>query len=100
MSDPVLHDYWRSSAAYRVRIGLNLLGLSYRSQAVDLLAGDQRAAENIARNPQGLVPTLEIDGLILTQSLAILEYLDETRGLAGCRPPRQSAPGFGRLPML
>jgi maleylacetoacetate isomerase len=86
MSDPVLHDYWRSSAAYRVRIGLNLLGLSYRSQAVDLLAGDQRAAENIARNPQGLVPTLEIDGLILTQSLAILEYLDETRG-AGWLPP-------------
>ena len=89
MSDPVLHDYWRSSAAYRVRIGLNLLGLSYRSQAVDLLAGDQRAAENIARNPQGLVPTLEIDGLILTQSLAILEYLDETRG-AGWLPPAQA----------
>jgi maleylacetoacetate isomerase len=86
MSEPVLYDYWRSSAAYRVRIGLNLLGLRYRSQAVDLLSGDQRAAENIARNPQGLVPALEIDGLILTQSLAILEYLDETRG-AGWLPP-------------
>jgi maleylacetoacetate isomerase len=86
MSDPVLHDYWRSSAAYRVRIGLNLLGLRYGSQAVDLLSGDQRGAGNLSRNPQGLVPTLEIDGLILTQSLAILEYLDETRG-AGWLPP-------------
>lgn len=75
----ILHDYWRSSAAYRVRIGLTLAGLSYRTDRVDLLAGDQRGAENLARNPQGLVPTLQIDGLILTQSLAILEYLDETR---------------------
>lgn len=77
--DTILHDYWRSSAAYRVRIGLNLLDLSYKSDPVDLLAGDQRAAENLARNPQGLVPSLQIDGLTLTQSLAILEYLDETR---------------------
>jgi maleylacetoacetate isomerase len=75
----ILHDYWRSSAAYRVRIGLNLLDLSYSAVPVDLLAGDQRAAENLARNPQGLVPSLQIDGLMLTQSLAILEYLDETR---------------------
>lgn len=75
----ILHDYWRSSAAYRVRIGLNLLGLSYNADPVDLLAGDQRAAENLARNPQGLVPSLQIDGLMLTQSLAVLEYLDETR---------------------
>ena len=80
-----LHDYWRSSAAYRVRIGLNLLGLSYTANPVDLLAGDHRATENLARNPQGLVPSLEIDGLMLTQSLAILEYLDETRA-AGWLP--------------
>jgi maleylacetoacetate isomerase len=79
MAEPVLHDYWRSSAAYRVRIGLNLLAMPYRSAVVNLLAGDQRGADNIARNPQGLVPTLEIDGLVLTQSLAILEYLEETR---------------------
>lgn len=79
MSGLVLYDYWRSSASYRVRIGLNLLGLPYQSRAVDLAAGDQRRAENLARNPQGLVPTLQIDGLELTQSLAILEYLDETR---------------------
>lgn len=82
----ILHDYWRSSAAYRVRIGLHLLGLSYAAAPVDLLAGDQRAAENLARNPQGLVPSLDIDDVMLTQSLAILEYLDETRG-AGWLPP-------------
>ncbi len=85
MADAVLHDYWRSSAAYRVRIGLNLLELPYRAMPIDLLAGDQRAPANIARNPQGLVPTLEIDGLVLTQSLAILEYLNETRS-AGWLP--------------
>lgn len=74
-----LFDYWRSSASYRVRIGLNLLGISYASEPVDLLAGAQRSAENLAHNPQGLVPTLSIDGIELTQSLAILEYLNETR---------------------
>ena len=75
-----LYDYWRSSAAYRVRLALNLLGLRYDRVAVDLTKGEQRGAENTARNPQGLVPTLEIDGLVLTQSLAIIEYLDQTRG--------------------
>lgn len=75
-----LYDYWRSSAAYRVRIALNLLGLAYESQPVNLVAGEQSGAENLARNPQGLVPTLEIDGLVLTQSLAIIEYLNDTRG--------------------
>jgi maleylacetoacetate isomerase len=85
MTIPVLQDYWRSSAAYRVRIGLSLLGLAYRSVQVDLVTGEQRGTENRALNPQGLVPTLSIDGLVLTQSLAILEYLDETRG-AGWLP--------------
>ncbi len=75
-----LYDYWRSSAAYRVRMALNLLGLRYDRVQVDLTKGEQRGAENTARNPQGLVPTLEIDGLVLTQSLAIIEYLDQTRG--------------------
>ncbi|MDR0807724.1 MAG: maleylacetoacetate isomerase [Gemmobacter sp.] len=89
MAGMVLHDYWRSSAAYRLRIALNLLGLEYDRHMVDLLSGDHRGAENLARNPQGLVPTLEIDGLTLTQSLAILEYLDETRqaGFLPADPP-------------
>lgn len=78
----ILYDYWRSSASYRVRIGLNLLGLSYERRVVDLLKGEQEAANHLARNPQGLVPAIEIDGHVFTQSLAILEYLDETRGRA------------------
>lgn len=75
-----LYDYYRSSAAYRLRIALNLFELDYESVAVDLLKGDHKSAENLARNPQGLVPSLEIDGQMLTQSLAILDYLEETRG--------------------
>ncbi len=75
----VLYDYWRSSAAFRVRIGLALAGLDWSSVSVDLRAGDNRTPDHLARNPQGLVPVLDIDGLRLTQSLAILEYLDETR---------------------
>ena len=74
-----LYDYWRSSASYRVRIGLKLLGLAYEAVPVDLTKGEQRGEANLGRNPQGLVPALEVDGLLLTQSLAILEYLDETR---------------------
>ncbi len=76
-----LFDYWRSSASYRVRIALGLAGLEWESVSVDLTAGAQVAPEHLARNPQGLVPVLEIDGLRLVQSLAICEYLDETRGL-------------------
>jgi maleylacetoacetate isomerase len=78
-SDVILYDYWRSSSAYRVRIGLNLLGLAYQTVPVDLATGAQREAAHLKANPQGLVPVLKIDGLRLTQSLAILEYLDETR---------------------
>lgn len=77
---PILYDYWRSSASYRVRIALAHLGLAWDAVSVNLNDGSQRGAENLARNPQGLVPTLEIDGQVLPQSLAIIEYLAETRG--------------------
>jgi maleylacetoacetate isomerase len=77
MSRPILHDYARSSASYRVRIVLNLKGLEYDRHAVNLLEGDKKADAYRALNPQGLVPMLEIDGLKLTQSLAIMVYLDQ-----------------------
>lgn len=73
---PVLYDYWRSSAAYRVRIALKLKGVDYETRSVDLLHQEQASDAYRAVNPQGLVPTLEIDGHRLTQSLAIINYLD------------------------
>lgn len=73
----ILHGYWRSGAAYRVRIGLNLKGLTYDQHAVELRTGQQKSEAFVALNPQGLVPALEADGQVLTQSLAILEWLDE-----------------------
>lgn len=77
MTRPVLHDYYRSSAAYRVRIALNLKGVGYDSHPVNLLEGDHKGDAYRSLNPQQLVPMLEIDGLKLTQSLAILVYLDQ-----------------------
>ncbi len=73
---PILYDYWRSSAAYRVRIALNLKQIAYDSVAIDLTSAAQRSPEHFARNPQGLVPALDIGGVMLTQSLAIIDYLD------------------------
>jgi maleylacetoacetate isomerase len=79
MTKPRLFDYFRSSASYRVRIALNLKGVDYESAPVNLLEGGHRAPAYRAVNPQGLVPALEIDGHRLTQSLAIISYLDSTR---------------------
>lgn len=79
MSDTILFDYWRSSASYRVRIALNLKGIAYETVPTDLLTRQQKAPGYVARNPQGLVPMLQIDGHDITQSLAIIDYLDATR---------------------
>jgi maleylacetoacetate isomerase len=73
-----LHGFFRSSAAYRVRIGLNLKRLAYDQAFVHLRKGQQSAPDYLRLNPQGLVPVLEDGPAVLSQSLAILEYLDET----------------------
>ncbi len=92
----VLHNYWRSSASHRVRIGLGLKQLAYEYVAVNILRHDQHADAYRARNPMAQVPTLEItedDGTVhaITQSLPILEYLDERFAGAGTAPllPRE-----------
>jgi maleylacetoacetate isomerase len=80
MSGLVLYSYWRSSAAYRVRLALNLKGIDYRIQPVHLArdGGEHRQPAYLAINPQGLVPLL-VDGEVkISQSLAIIEYLEET----------------------
>jgi len=89
-----LYTYWRSSAAYRVRIGLNLKGLAYAMVPVHLVrdGGQQHAPEYAALNPQQRVPTLRHGERVLTQSLAILEYLEETHP----QPPLLPADAAGR----
>ena len=77
MADPTLYGYWRSSAAYRVRIACNLKGVVAEQQFVHLRHGQQREAAHLARNPAGLVPVWREDEFHLSQSLAIIEYLDE-----------------------
>ena len=83
----ILHDYFRSSAAYRVRIALNLKGLQAERRFVHLRRGEQRDPAYLAVNPQGLVPTLEVGGRRLTQSLAIIEYLEEKHPSPPLLPP-------------
>jgi len=92
-----LYDYFRSSAAYRVRIALNLKGVATSERTfVHLRMGSQRAQDYLALNPQGLVPALELDdGRVLTQSLAIVEYLDETHPLPPLLP--RDAAGRARV---
>lgn len=93
-SDLVLYSYWRSSAAFRVRIALNLKGLHYETRAVHLVrdGGEQHSAAYAALNPQELVPTLVDGERVLTQSMAVLEYLDETYP----QPPLLPADPAGR----
>ncbi len=79
MSETILYGYWRSSATYRTRIALNLKGVSYRTVGVYLLKDEQISPEHVARHPSGRVPILEIDGHRIGQSMAMIDYLDETR---------------------
>ncbi|WP_273773092.1 maleylacetoacetate isomerase [Brucella intermedia] len=90
----ILHGYFRSSAAYRCRIACNLKGVSYDTVSVHLRrdGGEQKAPAYRTLNPQALVPTLEVDGAVLTQSLAIVEWLDET--IPG--PPLLPSDAIGR----
>jgi maleylpyruvate isomerase len=83
----ILHGYWRSGAAWRVRIALALKGLQYAQQGVDLRTGAQRSDAFAALNPQGMVPALEVDGAVLSQSPAILEWLEETHPMPALLPP-------------
>lgn len=78
---PILYSYWRSSAAYRVRMALNLKQIAYDIVPVHLLnnGGEHVAPAHLARNPLGRVPVLAIDGVVLSESLAIIDYLDRTR---------------------
>ena len=95
-----LYNYFRSSASFRVRIALALKGLDYEYASVHLLqgGGQQFAAEFRAMNPAALVPVLDDDGTVLTQSLAIIEYLDETRPLPPLLP--KDAAGRARVRAL
>ena len=95
-----LYDYFRSSAAYRVRIGLRLKGLEYESVSVHLIrdGGEQLQDGYRAINPSALVPALAVDGATITQSLAILEYLDEMHPLAPLLP--RDAQGRARVRSL
>jgi len=77
-SPPMLYSYWRAGAPHRVRLGLALKGLAYEYRPVNLLAGEQGNAAYGQLNPQHLTPTLVVGDLVLTQSLAILEWLEET----------------------
>ena len=94
----LLHNYFRSSTSFRVRIALGLKEVSYMQSFRHLRKGEQRAPDYLALNPQGLVPTLDIDGLHLAQSMAILEYLEETRPEPPLLP--QDAAGRARVRSL
>ncbi len=86
------YGYYRSSAAYRCRIAFNLKGMTPEFVPVHLAKGEQRKADFLKLNPQGLVPALVVDGHVLTQSLAIIEWLDETKR----SPPLLPSDAFDR----
>lgn len=90
------YDYWRSSSAYRVRIALNLKGVDFRGVEIDLGKGGQSEQGYLAVNPQGLVPALVVDGQVISQSLAIIEWLDN----AFPEPPLFPADPIERSRML
>ncbi|WP_254026322.1 maleylacetoacetate isomerase [Mesorhizobium ventifaucium] len=99
MSDFVLHNYYRSSTSYRVRIALEMKGLTYQYVPHHLRHGEHLEPAYLSVNPQGLVPALILgDGTLLTQSLAIIEFLDETRPEPPLLP--QDALGRARVRML
>ena len=81
MSTITLYDYWRSSASYRVRIALNIAGLDFKSIQIDLSQAHHKSKAHVQRNPQAFVPVIDIDGQMLTQSLTIIEYINDTRSL-------------------
>ena len=87
-----LYTYFRSSAAFRVRIALNLKGLAYEPAFVHLAKGEHLQPTYAKVNPQGLLPALEVDGALLTQSIAIMEYLEETHA----QPPLLPQDPLGR----
>jgi maleylacetoacetate isomerase len=87
-----LYTFFRSSAAFRARIALNLKGVRYESLPKVFAKNEHRTAEYLAVNPQGLIPALEIDGAVLSQSLAIIEYLDDTHPT----PPFLPSDALGR----
>jgi len=74
-----LYHYWRSSCSWRVRWALNHKNITYQSKIINLLQGEQRAPEFLLKNPQGMIPCLEIDGHVVNESLAILELLEEIK---------------------
>jgi maleylacetoacetate isomerase len=94
----VLYGFWRSLASFRVRAALNLKGVAYREQIVDLTKGEQFLPAYHSLNPQNVLPLLEHDGLRLTQSLAIVEYINDTWSQESLLPP--DAAGKARVRSL
>ncbi|MGX7895895.1 maleylacetoacetate isomerase [Tsuneonella sp. HG222] len=90
MSDLVLHGFYGSGTSYRTRIALNVKGVPYRQEPVDLRSGGQKSDRFLALNPQGLVPALECDDGVLTQSSAIIEWLDERYPDPPLLPPNRA----------